>query len=197
MGHRGADPVRVRGRRKFGCRVSYGSDPHENFTWVQTADCSCNHEPFWAHRNIWQDLHQERPCKSIKHSNSPNRWSYVPDRTGGAYSAPSDVGLVPLSWWEGEHPLPKNPTLSALRASFFSPSGLAISVDPPQLCRRIGAHTGDFTAYTFVYLVNEDVLYQIRSRNTTYLRWRIQRVPWVRTNLLARSITVWNRRIWC
>ena len=37
----------------------------------------------------------------------------LPDHhTGGAYSAPR-----PPSWWEGEHPVARTPSLSALQAS--------------------------------------------------------------------------------
>jgi len=126
MGRSG--PSSLDPHKKFGCGVFYDPDPHENMTEI-------NLNP-----------HHEQLCEPIKCSKLPGRQGFASDSTGSAYSAPQTPQLVGR-----EHSLPKNPTplaCLAIPALLFSPLGLAISMDPSQCRRWIGA----VTRYLKLYL---------------------------------------------
>jgi len=110
----GADPVWVQGsgpRQKFGCGVFCGSDRHENFT---------------ERKLMSPKSTPERLC--MKRSKSPGR------RTPLRSLLQRSRG--PLAGGKGNIPSRRTPHFRPFE--FRSSAHRAISLDPPQCCRRIG-----------------------------------------------------------
>jgi len=86
---------------KIGCRIFYGSEPRKKFTEINIISKI--------------DTRSARLCKPIKSSKSPVR----PSPELRPQTALGDLTALPRTprWWGREHPVHKDPTLSALRAS--------------------------------------------------------------------------------
>jgi len=114
--HIAAHPVEVRGPHptKICLWGLLWFGPHENFTKIN-----------FRNKNQ-QNRHRKRLWKLMKRSKSRGRRGFASDSTGAAVLALP----IPLTDGEGNMPSQKTSPLLALRASIFSPSGLAISVDP-------------------------------------------------------------------